>query len=80
MTKFFSNWAQFKKKRIYINSISPAGVVSENTSLSFRNNYKKYYFSDMVPLNSINKVVNNLLDRNNKKSGENIIIKNNIKI
>jgi NAD(P)-dependent dehydrogenase (short-subunit alcohol dehydrogenase family) len=80
MTKFFSNWAKFKKKKIYINSISPAGVVSENTSSSFRNNYKKYYLSSMVSLDSINKVIISLLDKKNKKNGKNIIIKNNIKI
>lgn len=80
MTKFFSNWAEFKKKKIYINSVSPAGILSENISLSFRNNYIKYYLSDMVSLKNINSVVINLLKENNKKNGKNIIIKNNIKI
>jgi len=80
MTRFFANWAEFKKKKIYINAISPAGVNSNKTSLSFRNNYKKHYLSSMVSLDSINKVIINLLDKKNKKNGKNIIIKNNIKI
>jgi hypothetical protein len=77
MSKYFATWSKFNKKKVYFNTISPAGI-EDNQEKKFKLNYKKIYKAPMLKTSSLKNIVNQLLLK--KINGKNFIITGGAKI
>ncbi len=79
MSNYFAKWSNFKKKNIIFFTISPAGILS-NQSLKFKRNYEKIYKAKMITLNSFSKKIIKILENLKDLNGRNIILRGGAKV
>jgi NAD(P)-dependent dehydrogenase (short-subunit alcohol dehydrogenase family) len=77
MTKYFANWSKFNNKKVYFNTISPAGI-EDNQENQFIINYEKIYKAKMLKTTSLKYTLLEIL--NKKVNGKNYIITGGAKI
>lgn len=77
MSKYFAKWSKFNKKKVYFNTVSPAGIEG-NQEKKFKSNYKKIYKAQMLKTNSLKNIINKLLLK--KINGKNFVISGGAKI
>tara|TARA_B110000037_G_scaffold81600_1_gene97213 strand:+ start:25586 stop:26293 length:708 start_codon:yes stop_codon:yes gene_type:complete len=77
MTEYFANWSKFNNKRVYFNTISPAGIAN-NQEKQFIINYEKIYKAKMLKTASLKHSLLEILKK--KVNGKNYIITGGAKI
>ena len=77
MTEYFANWSKFNNKRVYFNTISPAGIAN-NQEKQFIINYEKIYKAKMLKTANLKHSLLEILKK--KVNGKNYIITGGAKI
>ena len=80
MSKYFSDFSKYNKKKIFVSTISPAGILSPKISNKFIKNYKKIYKASMLNPNKVAKTILKTITKRNLKNNPNIIISGGINI
>lgn len=77
MSKYFAKWSKFNKKKVYFNTISPAGIAN-NQENQFMVNYEKIYKAKMLKTTSLKYALIEILEK--KINGKNYMITGGAKI
>ena len=77
MTKYFAKWSKYNNKKVYFNTISPAGI-QDNQENQFIINYEKIYKAKMIKTESLKNTILKILTK--KINGKNYIITGGAKI
>ena len=77
MTKYFASWSKFNNKKVFFNTISPAGIKNKQEK-QFITNYEKIYKSKMLKTYSLKHILLEILKK--KMNGRNYFITGGAKI